>query len=45
MKTEGDCYKNPEFREHHIKNYTVERTGGKALGTVQDIDRPSEQGV
>ena len=34
MNTVADCYKNPEFREHHIKNCSLERTGGKALGTV-----------
>jgi len=34
MKTVAECYKNPEFREHRIKNYTVVGTGGKALGTV-----------
>lgn len=34
MKTVAECYKNPEFREHHIKNYTVVGPGGKALGTV-----------
>ena len=35
VKIMAQCYKKSEFRAHHFKKYTDERTGVKTQGTVE----------
>jgi hypothetical protein len=37
MKIVAECYKNSEFSERHLKNDTLERADGKALGTGRTL--------